>query len=281
MPKKRRRQLPGHRSTLVVTKGNVPIPWRRLLVSAALSVVAAGMIMLWFSSFLKVNVITVQGAEALSAELIHDEVAALVTGNIFSVNTKSIKQTLLERYPLIYGIDMTKRYFPNSLELTITEKKPVIAWHTGYGIYGVDMDGLVTGIASAEGLIPVYAFGAQPDLAVPQEGSPAEAPPPPATGSLILLHEGDSVASSEFIRYILDIKRMLPQQLNDPILYFVQGEHHDMSVYLESGIRVLFSTDFTLESELKRLEDTLKESENQNKVITDRVDLRFQKVYFE
>ena len=280
MANKRRRTLSGQRSTLVLTKGSAAIPWRRVLLSAAAVVFALVTVWFWFSSFLKVNIITVQGVEVLSAEQIRSDVSGLLTGNIFSINERGIRNALVRQYALISDITFVRKYFPNSLELTIIEKKPVIAWHTGYGIYGVDVDGRVTGIASTEGLIPVYAFGASPVIIPEGEQGPIGTPAVVSTG-IPVLKEGDSVAETSFISYLLDIHRLLPQQMEDTALYYTQGEHHDLSVHLTSGIRVLFSTDFTLQSELKRLSDTLEESVNQGKVITDRVDLRFQKVYFE
>lgn len=262
----------------------------------------SGIIFIYFSNLLEVNIIEVTGLASLNQDEVEAVVREQTLSNIFLLDMTDLQEHVLSRVPELEYVRIERSYFPNKLMLSVIERQPVISWHTGSGIYLVDRQGIVLGYDLENVLPQVYAFGAYPQTSEEVAEESNEATVTDETGEEIatspdlaegpdevvdnselelqVLQPGDQVADEFYISYLLSLFSELPPLMEENVLYAEQGEIDDVAFSLESGVKIHFSTIFTLDSELERLSKTLSEAEREQKPIYQYVDLRFEKVYF-
>ncbi|HNT30343.1 MAG TPA: FtsQ-type POTRA domain-containing protein [bacterium] len=298
MKKIKRRTVRQGRTTAVPVRKLSGGLHKKIAIIAAIILCCTVLVLLWFSGLVRVSMIEVEGLQRKTAAEVLEALDADVEGNIFLVSPERIREQLLQKMPVLESVRVEKYYFPNKLVISVTERLPVLAWHTGMAAYAVDKTGIVLGYAQEEGLLPVYAFGAyhppEAEIVVDPAQPPVADQPPseagvPAIGAEqpvdpfayeVLLEEGTRVAEPAFIEYLLALYSRLPESTGKQVVRIQQGESTDMTVILDDGLEVRFSTAYTIQSELDRLAQTLEDAAGENQAIKEYVDLRFEKVYF-
>lgn len=118
-------------------------PWAPFALWAAFSLV--GGYVLFFSPSLSIREVSVEGGEIVSPTEYRAVVEVAMDGvylgwlakrNFFLIPSRSIEQTILERFPLVTGVSVT-RQFPDRVVLHLTESPVFLRWCAGGPCYGV------------------------------------------------------------------------------------------------------------------------------------------------
>ncbi len=311
--KKKITRKPMIRGSIVRRKRpHISVNWFHVFMPLVVILLMIGAGYLWFSNILRVNYFEIQGNVRITSEQISAELSNITGSNIFLLSVYNVKSKLERKFPQLQNVTVKRQFFPNKITIEVSEKAPVLTWHTGDATYAIDRDGVVIGPLDETITRHVYAFGASPNLTPVTPPAPAAAPVPavpaalavPALGTTnaaaapatptapvpapINLRPGAHVTDSEMVDLIVAMFERLPDVLpNDPIQYVAMGEFGDLSVMLKSNLQIRFpgrmpesdSSTHTLDSDLKRLADILKEGQRQGHPLAQYVDLRFEKVY--
>lgn len=283
----------GRMVTKRAPRAKLKLPLRELFLSVLVLSAFAGLLSLWFSSLLKVNLVMVEGEFKIDAAQVQEAAGAqLPQQNMVLLNTAAIEQRISSRFPQLQKVKVVKHWWPNSIVIELQEKYPAIAWHTGNAVFGVDSDGVVIGVLDADLNRHVYAFGARSELPVDAvtEASPTIEPAPPILDALPyplagelpadILKPGDRVLEPSQVVFILAVFDRLPAIISGRSISLIEmGEFDDLSVILQDDFEIRFKMTYTVDSAFKRLADTLEEAERIGKNLNQYVDLRFEKVY--
>ena len=105
---------------------------------------------IFFSQFLAITSISVQGTEKIYPESIKEEIVSSLSGkylgflpknNLILIRGNKIEQILYSRFKLIEGVKAKKK-FPDSLEVFIKEKNPLMIFRTGGQDFVIDNKGI-------------------------------------------------------------------------------------------------------------------------------------------
>lgn len=130
----RRRVVPGEAE---------PLPW--VSVSLWTSFVLVGGYILFFSPALLIQRVSVEGESVIPHEEYEDFTATNLEGaylgvfkrrNYFLLPTDEIAGRILERYPLLSGVTV-KRRFPDTVVLSLRESPVILRWCSAGPCYGV------------------------------------------------------------------------------------------------------------------------------------------------
>jgi Cell division septal protein len=144
-----RRRLPYNTAPVPVRSGRqrqrrLPI-LQILLCACGLTIALALGDFFFFSSTFQVQTVNVIGTS--NSTLLQDVRHMDIRGrNIFLLNTDSIKGQLAH-LPLVSSVTIQKQW-PNQLNITITERQPVLRWQTAQGTYSVDQSGIVIAVVT-------------------------------------------------------------------------------------------------------------------------------------
>lgn len=130
----RRRMVPGETE---------PLPWVSVSLWTAFTLV--GGYILFFSPALMIQRVSVEGNSVVPLTEYEDFTKTGLEGayfgifkkrNYFLVPTREITDRILERYPLLSGVTVERR-FPNTLSLSLREAPALLRWCSGGPCYGV------------------------------------------------------------------------------------------------------------------------------------------------
>lgn len=97
------------------------------------------------SDSFKVSETVIIGSRVISKEEIDTEIAEVFESSLFFVNTHKIEQQIMESFPTFKSVTVRK-FLPNKLSITITEKEPILFYLNLSGVYLIDEDGVVSEI---------------------------------------------------------------------------------------------------------------------------------------
>ena len=170
---------------------------------------------------------------------------------VFTVDPLQIRSTLLQHYQDIYDADVTID-FPAKMEITLTERVPVVEWDFGGSRFWIDQDGKVLNESrSQESTIHVYADS--------YPGSPNQAD-----------REIPLYFSRDTLKTIITMGSFVPE--NQPLIYtYKNGFGWDT----DEGWRVFFGkTDSDIEEKL-RMQESLTRYFHENEIQPIFVSLEF------
>lgn len=131
-------------------------PSKALLITggalASLGLIGYGAFWVWSSPFFKVSNIEVSGNERVSTTSIVESVS-LLGDSMFDADLASAQQTLYTQ-PLVNAVKI-ERDWPNTIRVTVEERKAWGTWEQGGVRYTIDRDGVVLGIGAAPQGSPV------------------------------------------------------------------------------------------------------------------------------
>lgn len=118
--------------------------WRAAIgLVLAASLVAGGVWLVWFSSFLAVQKVEVVGTSALSDAAVI-EAAAVPTGAPLAGADLATAQLRVSTLALVRDVEVTRQW-PHTVLVTVTERIPVAYLAVGSQLRGLDADGQVLG----------------------------------------------------------------------------------------------------------------------------------------
>jgi cell division septal protein FtsQ len=230
---------------------------------------------LFFSQFLNVQALALQGTNELSHEEVLEKINSSYQGkylgflpknNIILISKEKIKKNLLSDFPKIKNVAI-KKIFPSSLDIHVEERSSLILWCSGGPCYIIDEKG--------------YAFTAVP-LDVPEV----------VENNLIKLVDtsarpisvGQKIIEENYVNFLLELREKLRntdigigEEWKTPSLVAEEVE-----IPAASGWRIYFSGKLSLEKSLRTLKTFLEEevpAEKREKL--EYVDLRVEnKVYY-
>lgn len=217
------------------------------------------------SNIFKINTIEVDGNQTLSSEDIRSQVKSIITGssinqNIIFVPSSNIEKQLKKDNYQIAGVKVERIPF-STVKITITEQKPSILWKSGSeisiitengrGFIGEPNDELKSNLPTVEDL------------------------------SNLPVKEGDKVVSQEFISFVNELNKLLPQ--NSVAISNIQVEETttELTVTTKEGYKIRFDTTRPFSEQLSDLNAVLDTLKKQGKKITQYIDLRINgKVFY-
>ena len=118
---------------LIKTKRHKKFSFNRLLfVIILISFVGVLIYVMFFSQFLEINSIDINGVESVSNESILERINPEISGeylslirknNLILIQTRKIKSEILNDFKIIRDIKI-KRKFPNELKISVIERHP-------------------------------------------------------------------------------------------------------------------------------------------------------------
>lgn len=82
-----------------------------------------------FSACFPIKTVKVYGVNRVSQTEVHDVLFPLVNHGFFSINVEAIRDRLLQM-PWVSDLHV-RRIWPDQVEVTVMEKKPIASWNTG------------------------------------------------------------------------------------------------------------------------------------------------------
>ncbi|MGW1881767.1 cell division protein FtsQ/DivIB [Streptomyces sp. NPDC001970] len=119
------------------------LPGRRALLigSALVVVVAAGIWLLYGSSWLRVERVRTSGTQVLTHREVEEAAAVPIGSPLISVDMESIEARLRDKLPRIDSVEAV-RSWPHGIALKVTERKPVLLIGKGAKFIEVDTKGV-------------------------------------------------------------------------------------------------------------------------------------------
>lgn len=231
---------------------------------------------LFFSSYLQINRLFIDGIEELDYQKVIAEINSNFEGkylkiiprnNFILISQNRLKNDLMEKFKKIESIEVEKR-FPNAILIKIKERKALMLWCSGGPCYIVDEKG--------------YAYsGADFESSEIQENNlirlvDISARPVPL---------GDEILSPEFVQFTLGIKDKLDEELGigiDDEYLTRSAVAEEVQVKTSEGWDIYFNSQISLDQSINTLKLFLDEkisSDDRSKL--EYVDLRVEdKVYY-
>ena len=198
------------------------------------------------------NIATVGNRVILSSEIEKEIGSEVVNKNIFLINSAKIKSKLIEKFPRIESLTVTRR-FPGAIKINIAERPSTIVWKTGHGSFLLDPKGYVIEEAKEDLRMPVVT-----DLAnVP-------------------IKIGQQIVTPEFIDFVNQLSSKLPKKTGFGITAINIAETtFELQVMTDRKIYFLFDTTRDLDTQLEYLVQLLQDSVGKVKQYVDlRVETR-------
>ncbi len=231
---------------------------------------------LFFSPFLEISQVVVEGNTELDAEELSQSVWQNFGGKYFQLIPRnnliisfpeSIKANLLNSYKKISGAEVT-RVFPDEIKVKITERKALLIWCSAGPCYIIDENGYAYTGADFESeeikqnhLINLIDGSAKPVIM------------------------GEKVLSPDYIQFVSGLKDKLDSQLGIKITEEYQTDSRiaeEAKVKTEDGWEIFFSSTLPIDESLKTLQTFLdKEMADKDRSKLEYIDLRAEnKVYY-
>lgn len=217
--------------------------------------------LIYFSALFQIKNINIFGQEKVSPEQVKSFIETK-TRTIFLVNFNEIREGLLKNFPQIGKINF-KRKFPDTIEIKIEERKPVI--------------GIVLGEKENESYFFIDENGIvfERIFKIPQETLKIK--------KLDLSSElklGEKIMEEEEISKILEIKSKLADELKIPIEEILVVFNERFNVKTLEGWEIYFNPKENLNWQIIKLKAILEKKlppEKRGKL--QYIDLRFEKIY--
>lgn len=200
-----------------------------------------------FSPFVLIEDISVVGSKEISSDSLRGFVEQELRGSYFGIFPKRaysiVRPRLLEdalrrEFPLLASV-YVERGFPNTLRVTVTERKNIIIWQSGEQSYLVDEQGMTH--ESTQALSPensVYILSL-----VDTSNKP--------------VNLGEKVLEEDTAEFVILLHELFPAQLEFALLpqYTVVSRFADeVRAKTEEGWEVYFNTDIPVQTSLDTLE---------------------------
>jgi cell division septal protein FtsQ len=244
--------------------------------AALLSFTGVTMYVLFFSQFLTITDVKVQGTEKIDGGEIKEDIFSALEGkylnflpknNIILANRKELSQFLSSQFRLIESLKIEKS-FPNSLAILVKEKTPLLIMRSGSNEYVIDDKGIAYEKSDFES-----DFLRENKLIILDDSG----------GKQIAVKS--EALRPDYINFILDVKDKLNRYLDIGINQVVRVSSivsGDMTVETDGGWKIYLNKNVGAEKELEMLKVVL-----DNKIEKDKrgdleyVDLRTDnKVYY-
>lgn len=235
------------------------ISWkRRIIFFWILFLILVLVYILFFSPIFEIKEINISGNRVISNEEIR---SVLNQGNLFLVTKNKLRNTLVNNFPRIASVDVTKDIFKKSIDLKIIERKEVGIF-CKKDCYYIDKQGVIFEKA------------------------------PQTSGALILVikdySEGElginrNVVERGFIAELIDLRNYLSDQLGLKVLEFMigSGASEDLKVNTNEGWHILFDRSRDLQNQIEALRLVLEEKIKEERTNLEYIDLRIEnRVYY-
>ena len=219
------------------------------LLAALVVMVLVFLLMLYNSSLFAVKDIDVTGQSSLNRDVVV-ELSEAEGVNLFTVRLGKIEERL-EANPYIESATVT-RDWPDGIDITVIERRPVGVWQVGGHGFLVDRAGYVLGALVDEppaNTLPIVAI----DAAVPSPGERIDA---------------DALA------LVPDLMTAVPRATGERILSFEYSSAEGLTAITESGVRIVFGDSKDYEYKLAALGGVFNEARQQALPFSV-IDLRF------
>lgn len=238
--------------------------------------VGAIVYILFFSSFLEIKKVLLEGIAELNYEDVYQKTREPLSekyfyfipkNNLILISKNEIERKLLENFKKISEVNVQKN-FPDVIVIKITERKALLVWCSGDLCYIVDKNGYAYTEADFESeevkqnnLLSVRDNSAKP------------------------IKIGEKVLDEDYIDFIVSIKDKLARETG----VAVNGEYQtgskiadEVKVKTEEGWEIYFSSGLPMENSLRTLKIFMdKEINQENRYKLEYIDLRAEnKVYY-
>jgi cell division septal protein FtsQ len=237
---------------------------------------ATAVYILFFSSYLQINHLFLDGIEELDYQKIIAEINSNFDGkylkiiprnNFLLISQNRLKNDLMEKFKKIESIEVKKK-FPNAVSVKIKERKALMLWCSGGPCYIVDERGYAYSGADfnspeimENNLIRLVDISARP------------------------VNLGEKILGPEFIQFTLGIKDKLSEEIGINIgdEYLARSAiAEEVKVKTDEGWDIYFNSQISLDQSIKTLKLFMDEkinSDDRNRL--EYVDLRVEdKVYY-
>jgi len=206
---------------------------------------------LFFSEWLQINNITVEGNKITDKKLILDGVepflhkkAFLVfpSNNLFFVPTYRIEKEILANFKRISGAEV-RRSFPTSLAIKIEEKKAVLLFCSNEGCVWVDQEGIAYNKSSYAEAVA----NSSSDVVIVQDNSHSN------------LASGQLVTEPAYVSFANRLWRSFPEKIGKELIYLSTPlpSAQEIRANTKEGWMVYFDTTMDLDKSLDLLSEVL------------------------
>ena len=231
---------------------------------------------MFFSSFLWVTTIKINGEKYINESAIADQVKPEIDGkiwkiinrnNLFLANGKKIEKKLTEKFRQIRSVEIVKK-FPNELDVRVIEREPTVLFQATNGWFLLDENSIAYDTADPEATeLQKY------ELARFSDGD----------GKTVNL--GETVLNQAYQNYLLGISNGMKEDIKIEIEKDFQTPSlisDDIRAKTKEGWGIYFNENIPLNKEMKMLNIVLdKEITESQRLDLDYIDLRIDnKVYY-
>ena len=233
---------------------------------------------IFFSPFLLVTKISINGNQDLSANAIGSAVSSEISGkylnalaknNIMLISEERIKNIIQDKFKRIKDVQIRK-IFPETLQISVVERESMFILCSNNNCFIIDDDGVPYARADFES----NELRENELLVLNDDGNKE-------------IKIGENVVAPDFMQYLLDIKNKLKNELNLEIdrnyrtPRLVSG---DIRVTTSEGWMIYFDKNLSVEKEIETLKlvlEKIENSENEKRANLEYIDLRIEnKVYY-
>jgi hypothetical protein len=186
----------------------IKLGWR--LISGAVFALSLAVV-ITFSSLntFKVNAITLEGAERLTADAITSQLG--ITGtSIIKVKPDEIETRISERFPSISSVSVSAG-LPSSVTVKVTERQPLIAWQQDGNTLWIDATGVMF-VPRGEAEVPLTVIAAgDPPAAIGPAPETAEELADAAEEEIQAAGAAMPQTTPEFVEGVLSLTGYLPE----------------------------------------------------------------------
>jgi cell division protein FtsQ len=147
--------------------GRRPVPLRRMIVVLAAVVVLFGLVLwlLYGSSWLSLTRVEVRGTGVLTPRQVTDAARAPLGSPLVSLDTGAVEARVERALPRVDSVDVS-RSWPHTVELNVTERKPVLLMKKGAEFSEVDAKGVrFDTVGKAPAGVPLLELAIDPKAA--------------------------------------------------------------------------------------------------------------------
>lgn len=225
-----------------------PRGWQYVVIPFVIGVLVVVLIALYNMPMFRVSGVQVRGTSAVPAAQVL-KAANLEGRHIFEVSDRMVADSLVS-IPRIKRVAVDREP-PNTIVLTIEERKPWAIWQAGTSKYIIDDEGVVLDVSTAVSTtLPVLVYG----------GGGAIKP-----GARV---------QPEPVRLALQLDKALPERLKVRAKRFEYSENGGLLVITDAGWQARFGTADDLEYKLAALQAIVEDARARKQTFS-AVDLRF------
>ncbi|MDO8529727.1 MAG: FtsQ-type POTRA domain-containing protein [bacterium] len=212
----------------------------------ALVFIGATAYILFFSPFLEVNRIFIEGNSELNRDEIQNNIQQSIQGkyfkfipknNLILASSKKIRNNLLNDFKKISEVEV-KKVFPGGIDVKIKERKSLLVWCSAGPCYIIDEEGFAYTGADFESeeikqnnLVILTDTSAKPVIM------------------------GEKVLTSDYIQFVSRVRNELEKQTEIKIGEYQTGSRmaEEVKVKTEAGWEIYFSSNLPLEESIRTL----------------------------